>query len=102
VHFKDIREQDFLFRRCLWISQQIGSNTAGLAWIDVAFLFAPGRDPVFLHDTLDPILAHLEQGGEFAMSQGIILLMPLLNVDCHLLIFHCLLSLKIEAASCHA
>lgn|GEM_PF-1813898 len=73
TNLKDVRKQDFCRRRLLQGSHQVGDNRRRFAWIDRAFASASSRDPVLVHHPSDPVLAHVQERCELAMSQGIIL-----------------------------
>jgi hypothetical protein len=70
------------------------------AWIHVALLLASSADAILVHDPIDAVLAHAQEHGQFAMPQGIVQLMPLLNRHCDLLIFEGSRALEIQTATC--
>ena len=71
----------------------------GFAGIHGALLLASSTDAILVHDPIDAVLAHAQEHGQFAMTQRIVQLMPLLNGHRHLLIFERSLALQIQTAT---
>jgi hypothetical protein len=76
---KDIGKQNFRRRCLLQRSDQVGDNRCRFVRIGIAFALIAGGDLVFVHHPSDPVLPHLQEHREFAMPQGIILLIQLLD-----------------------
>src|SRR6266704_6708436 len=86
-HCKKVRADDFHGTLLLELADQIGRRLVGLAGRDGALLLAPSADAILMHNAIDAVLAHAQEHGEFAMPQGIIEFLPLLNRHRDLLIF---------------
>jgi len=99
THFKDVGEDHLGRTALLQRSYQIGSRLVRFPWIDVAFLLAPSRNAILVHNPIDPVLPHPQQHRQFAMPQGIIQFMPLLNRHRDLLIFAWPLAVQIQTST---